>query len=127
MKLKNWLVLVSVLVFMRGSCWAVGANGLSVQVTGVRSLGMANAYVGLADDPGTNYMNPAGLNQLEGWQTTVGLVPVLYNTDYEAPGVNDSLMNQTSVIPDLFLTGHLNDRIAFGFGVTSPFGLGSEW
>lgn len=131
MSKNRWLSIVSaMLCFSLGfqsRAGAVGANGLSAQVVGARALGMGNAYVGMADDPTANFLNPAGLTQLEGWQATLGLSPTLLTSDYSAPGKSESLKQSWTVLPNFFLTGKLNDRLSVGFGIHVPYGLGTEW
>ena len=39
-------------------------------IPNARVLGLGKAYIGLADDSGAIYTNPAGLNDAENWQVT---------------------------------------------------------
>jgi long-chain fatty acid transport protein len=108
--------------------FAIGASGLSSQFVGIKALGLANAFVAEVDDPSANYFNPAGLTQLEGWQTTLGATGLILETDFEDQGVSASMEKNLSLLPHFFVTRRLREgKWAFGFGVTSPFGLTTEW
>ncbi|NQU16805.1 MAG: PorV/PorQ family protein, partial [Candidatus Saganbacteria bacterium] len=49
---------------------------------GARPLGMGNAYVGLADDINSIFINPAGLTRLTQWQATYLSGKLLSEVDY---------------------------------------------
>ncbi len=130
MSYKARLCLVSSMLgmFLTTQAGAVGSNGLNVQIGSVRAMGMGNAFVGLADDPTANYLNPAGLTQLEGWQTTLGVTPVLLQSKYTSNSGNaDKIEYALPVVPNIYFTGLLSDHWSMGLGVTAPYGLGTEW
>ena len=64
------LTLVTTLILLPGLCWGqakVGTSGVQFLKVGVsaRAMGMAEAFLGVADDASALYYNPGGLLQLE--------------------------------------------------------------
>ena len=53
--------------------YAVGSSGFENASYSAKNLGQANATVARAQDPSTALSNPAGLLDLQGVQTSVGL------------------------------------------------------
>jgi long-chain fatty acid transport protein len=111
--------------------WAVGASGFSTQLVGAKALGQGNAFAGEADDPSALYFNPAGITQLKGTQLSVGgtgLIPIIDRTGAGVP--DDPMKREVSVIPNFYLTQtapYGNDKVSIGVGLTSPFGVTTEW
>jgi len=66
---KLILILMSLLVFS-GMVLAQAAPDPTRLSVGARYLGMGKAFVGLADDVGSLYLNPAGLANINRWQAT---------------------------------------------------------
>jgi len=67
---KERLILLVLLLSIPGLCWSqakVGTAGVQFLKVGVsaRAMGMAEAFVGVADDAGALYYNPGGLLQLK--------------------------------------------------------------
>ncbi len=62
---------------------AVGSGALANQ-TGIsaRSLGFANAYAGVADDPSAIFFNPAGLTQVKGFRLMEGGAILLIQSEH---------------------------------------------
>ena len=69
---------------------------------GARSLGMAGAFVGLADDATAAYTNPAGLTQLH--QTEISVEG--RHTKFDTPFVNGGSFPQAPFNDDHIRTGH---------------------
>ncbi|MFH1683875.1 MAG: S-layer homology domain-containing protein [Candidatus Margulisiibacteriota bacterium] len=66
---KSFLILL-ILVFAARFVLAQSAPDPIRIATGARPLGMGKAFVGLADDVGSVFLNPAGLANVERWQVT---------------------------------------------------------
>jgi len=109
----------------------VGSSGFSSQLLSAKALGQGNAFVAQADDPSSVYFNPAGMNQLEGTQFSFGAVGLLPKTDRRGAGVaDDAMKRQASAIPNFYVTHRFDSgpkKWATGLGLTSPFGLTTEW
>ncbi len=87
-----------------------------------------NAFTATADNASAVFYNGAGLTQLEGTQIHGNVFAL--SLDYSADTTNgkDSMDDEWQAIPSLFLSHNLKDSpLAFGFGVYSPFALGSDW
>ncbi|MGH7274876.1 MAG: OmpP1/FadL family transporter, partial [Nitrospiria bacterium] len=137
--------LVSVLAI--GSDWVLAA-GFQLPEQGIAAMGQANAFVAQADDPSAVYYNPAGILQLEGTQASLGTTLISpsitftnQSTSQSAPStLSNNLCNGAPctgketdekemlfVLPHLFVTHRLTDKVGFGFGAFIPFGLTTEW
>ncbi|MBU0574537.1 MAG: S-layer homology domain-containing protein, partial [Candidatus Margulisbacteria bacterium] len=60
----------------------VSNNDLAQINVGARVLGMGKAFVGLADDINSIYINPAGLSQIKNWQVTSMTSKFINEIDY---------------------------------------------
>lgn len=102
--------------------------------------GLGNAYAGgaaSAENASTVYFNPAGLTLLEGNQWVASLHVInpsvrfsdRNSTTAGAPlsGGDGESAGHLTVIPNFFFSHELNDRTKFGFGVNTPFGLGTDY
>jgi long-chain fatty acid transport protein len=113
------------------------AGGFGLNEQGAKASGMANAFAAQADDPTAVYFNPAGIVQLEGTQVTVGVSPVIPGATFEsntnsAPrnttvGQKTHLDNDAVFVPNAYVTQKISDRVSFGFGTFSNFGLETNW
>ncbi len=132
--LISLLALLSLLSF-KNPVFAVGSSGFATQFVGAKAAGQGFAFVAEADDPSAVYFNPAGLVQLEHTQMSLGSTFLMANTKRSGADVpQDQMKRQLSVLPNLYLTGHLpfqlpssEEKIAVGFGINSLFGMTSQW
>jgi hypothetical protein len=69
-KFKYWLLVTVCWLLVSGTAFAQAAPDPIRIATGARPLGMGKALVGLADDVGSIFMNPAGLANPNRWQVT---------------------------------------------------------
>ncbi len=75
------------------------------------------------------------MTQLGGTQISLGSTLLLPDIERSGTGVpKDQMKRQLSLIPNFYLTGSLpvhipttDDKVAVGLGITSPFGLTTEW
>lgn len=113
------------------------ASGFSIYEQGAKASGLAGAYVALADDASANWYNPANLVWLEGTQFQLGgnLITVGGNTEFTAQDPSFGLFTPTTFEPEssietpinVYYTTKVNNNIAWGVGLTTPFGLVTEW
>ena len=97
--------------------------------------GLGTAYAGsaaVASDAGTVFYNPAGLTQLSGFQFSTGVAGVgpryeFRNNDSSVSGSNGGNAGGWSAVPNAFFGAKLADELWFGLGVSSPFGLATEY
>src|SRR5262245_1889860 len=120
---------------------ARGAGFLLFEQTG-RGLGSAYAGEGaVAMDPTTVYFNPAGMTLLEGTQFAGSGFAVWTRTHFENRGshLSDAIGGapltggaggnggEIALLPTFFLTHKLTDRVSLGLGLSTPFGLETDW
>ena len=108
--------------------------------------GMGTAYaVGSSgiDDASTVYFNPAGMSRLHGSHLSGGLHIVDLNTDFKgsaeyantgtaldgAPisGKKKKNLDTTEAVPSGYISHQYSDKVWFGLGVNSIFGLKTEY
>jgi long-chain fatty acid transport protein len=111
---------------------AFGA-GFSIFEQGAKASGMAGAFVATADDPSAIFYNPAGLAGQER-QAYVGATAINFtseftgdpNSEYTA-GTSGKFDRHTFVPPNVYGVLPLGDRLTFGFGTFSAWGLRTDW
>ena len=116
-----------VLFFVVSADYAHSA-GFALMQQGTGPMGQGNAFVAQADDPSAVFFNPAGISQLEGSQAYLGSTIIAPRLKYNGPGnQNEKTVAKIFVTPQVYLTQQVSPQIYFGFGVFSPFGLGTYW
>ena len=114
------------------------ASGFSIYEQGAKASGLAGAYVALADDASANWYNPANLVWLEGesqFQIGGNLIAVGGDTEFTALDPSFGIFTPTTFEPEssietpinVYYTSKVNNNIAWGVGLTTPFGLVTEW
>ncbi len=119
----------------------VSASGFSIFEQSAKASGVAGAWVATADDAAANWYNPAALTKLEGMQIQFGinLIPVVQDSEFTAtdptyllpygispPQTFDGESNPATPF-HLYFTHKVNDLIAWGIGINTPYGLITEW
>jgi len=103
--------------------------------------GMGNAFAGaaaVAEDATTVQFNPAGMVLLEGRQATGVLHTILPKADFKNQGStladgstalsggNDD-GGRNAFVPNFYYVMDIDDKMKFGLGVTTPFGLATKY
>src|SRR5204863_7663672 len=109
--------------------FAVGSGSFENGSFSAKSFGQGTALTAVADEPATISYNPAGINDLPGtqFQGTGNMINMW--TSIHSPTGSTQSSATTAVIPTAYLTMNpgnamgLNNRLAFGIGTDSPFGL----
>lgn len=133
MRGKSWVLtlvlgLAGVLVGVQLSFGA----GFALYEGSARGNALGGAMVGRADDPSALFYNPAGITQLPGFQVMAGATLVAPETDV-VTNIGTPVQTTTSMEDNLFLVPHFyasyqfSDRVWFGLGSFSRFGLGTEF
>ncbi len=126
-----WALLATVAV---GGRAPLGAAGFSIFEQGSKSMGMAMAFTAQADDPSAIFYNPGGVAFLDGQHFSLGATLVT-STEGSFRGVDPSpgagaRGEQEPLFetpPHFYWTRQMNERWRFGLGLTSPYGLTTEW
>ncbi|MCF6157636.1 MAG: hypothetical protein E3K32_03475 [wastewater metagenome] len=105
------------------------ASGFRIVSQGAKATGMGNAFTATADDPSTIFYNPAGLIQMKGTNIYIGTAAVIPATKYTSPaGPYEYTDDQVFFPPHLYVSSDFGmEKMSFGVGVYSPFGLGTKW
>jgi long-chain fatty acid transport protein len=99
-------------------------------------MAQAGAFAARANDPSALFFNPAGLSFMRGTHIMAGATLILPSYSYYGPSnlnSNQEWKMETKMFypPNLYVTNTWNDGmlkgLAVGIGVTTPYGLGTEW
>ncbi|MEP2777359.1 MAG: outer membrane protein transport protein [Luteolibacter sp.] len=86
-----------------------------------------NAFVATADNPSAVFYNPAGLTQLETVQAQIGVYSIVLGNRANVGGQRFEGETEVQAAPHIYYTRPVNDKLVLGFGLNSPFGLGTDW
>ncbi len=114
----------------------LSAAGFGIYEQSAKASGLAGAWVARADDAAANWYNPAALVWLEGSEFQIGTNFInvgdseLTSSDPSFGLSQPTTFEQESNLATpshIYYRRKLNSNIAFGVGVTTPFGLVTEW
>ena len=134
MKKLHTLFLISAVMLCSGTS-AMG-GGFQLNEHGARAMAQAGAFAARASDPSAMFFNPAGMSFQRGFQVMAGATLISPGYSYYGPSNNNSNqqwdMNTKMFYPPNFYamntwTDGALKGFAAGIGVTTPFGLGTEW
>jgi long-chain fatty acid transport protein len=129
-KFINQVFLSLLITFLfTGQALAAGSGAYRLEVPDAAACGKGSAFVGEANNPSAVYYNPAGLTQMTGNAISMGGALIQPHTKYTSNAGAESQMQAHSFgIPSLFFVSDLGlQKVSFGIGATSSFGLGTEW
>lgn len=129
---------LTALAGLLGASPTVLAGGFAITEQSASAAGTATAgAAALAEDAGTVFYNPAGMALLEGSQLLAAAQGFFLDNEFTDHGTVDGTGNPISgsedirndIIPigSLFAVLDLHERVKVGLGITSPFGLASEY
>jgi long-chain fatty acid transport protein len=90
---------------------------------------MSSAVSASTTEPAAVWYNPAALVFMPGYQVSISGVGYIGNVTFKPLGGGERIEADPTVqvVPGLFATGRLSERVALGLGVYVPFGLGLRW
>ena len=106
------------------------AGGFQINEHGARAMGLGGAFTAIANDASAIYWNNAGMTQLKGTNFLLGTALIAPSSEFRGvtPSVDKNYMRSDVFFPShLFITHSLDESFSFGIGLTTPFGLGTEW
>jgi len=133
--------LLSVAIPVTILCYASHVQAGGFQITelcalcqGVRNAGQAAA----ADNGATVYFNPAGLTYRKGRNAEASLHAIFGKFKFNDKGSTNAIGGQPvgkrnndgaepAFIPNFYYTQELNEQLTFGVGLTTPYGLITEY
>ncbi len=121
-------ICVVCMFFATSQAFAAGAGAYRVEMTDARALGMGGAFVSVADSPAAVFYNQAGMTQVKGAAASMSmaLIQPKVNVKTDA-GAKTKMQRDSFLIPSLAVVSAINDKVSFGVGATSSWGLGTEW
>lgn len=128
--IRTILIAVLAVVLTASQSLAAGSGAYRLEVPDSEAMGKGSAFVGEADNPSAVYYNPAGLTQLKGKNhVELGYAVIQPNIDYtDTSGLETQMRRQTFIIPHFYFVSDFGlDKVAFGLGATSSWGLGTYW
>lgn len=104
------------------------AGGFALNEYAARANGMGGAVIALADDASVVAYNPAGMTQLLGDRVMLG-VTAIAPTAAVTTGSGTKTTTQSNVYfpPHAYLVHQINDKVWFGLGEFTRFGLGTQF
>lgn len=112
------------------------AGGFSIYEQGARATAQGGAFVARPWDASAGFYNPAGLAMygVPGqWRIYFGLTPVQSQSRFTGgnpfPGTAARDAAKTKWFPPFYAHAayQINDKMAAGLSITTPYGLGTEW
>ncbi len=106
------------------------ASGFQINETGARAMAMGGAFTGLANDPSTAFVNPAGITQLLGTQFSAGVTLIVPQSTFTGPSPSKSeykLKDKVYTPVNFYVTHQLSKDWFIGFSVATPWGNGTDW
>ncbi|WP_372751625.1 OmpP1/FadL family transporter [Labilibaculum sp.] len=110
----------------------VKAEGYAVNVQGNKQTGMGHVGTALNFDASSMQWNPAALSTLDQkYSFSLGGFATLIKTEYSADGLTEETDNPTGTPFYLYGSMKVNEKLAVGIGVYTPFGnkidFGEDW
>jgi long-chain fatty acid transport protein len=105
-------------------------SGYSIYEQGAKAMANAGAFSARADDPSALFFNPAGILGLPGIQVSIGTTAIfLTGSEFHSSVTGGDFRQEDNVAwpSNLYYTQKLSDDWAWGLGITSPFGLKTQW
>lgn len=128
---------IATLLALPAQSFAVGSGGFENASFSAKQYGRGYAVTAVPeDDPASISYNPAGINDLKGVQiqSNMHFINMWTNMRSDQPGAGSSRSSGTTVpVPTIYISANpgtrlgLNNRLAFGLGVDSPFGLANKY
>ncbi|OGW47522.1 MAG: hypothetical protein A2078_06125 [Nitrospirae bacterium GWC2_57_9] len=126
--MKKGIALAAILLVSLSCADLADAAGFRLPDQDLAAMGMGGAFVAQADNPSALWYNPAGILQLGGTRYSaggLGIYPVMKHENQN--GTTDVSERAVHVPAMFFVTDRVNDNLAWGVGITSPFGLSTNW
>jgi len=125
-KSKSSGILAGLALICAGSCAL--ANGFRNPPAGAEALARGGAKIAQVDDPSAVEHNPAAMTELKKPEAMAALTVINTHTDFDSPMGSASTRDSWKYLPNLFaVLPFENHPMAFGLGVTTPFGQSTVW
>lgn len=127
MKMSARVLLTAVLIAFAAA--PLAANGLNLNGSGSRAMGMAGAVISWTNDVSLFYFNPAGAANSEGTWISLFETNLLPSGTYALAPYGIDAQTKSRVYPAgaLGFVKPLSDKLSIGLGVYTPSGTGATW
>ena len=131
--MKKYGMLVLILAALLGFVPFAHSSGFLIYEHGAAAMGMAGAFVSVANNASAVFHNPAGMSWLQGTQVSLGGTFIIPKGSLSLPNWQDPTyknvdqLDQTFLAPNVYLTHMFGDKLAAGIAVFAPYGLGTKW
>jgi len=104
------------------------ASGYSIYEHSAKASGQAGAWVARADDAAANWYNPAALVR-QGSSFQVGFNGITIGGATELTTGGTTYEPESSIVTPvhLYYARKVNDKLAWGIGINTPYGLATDW
>ncbi|HUU05599.1 MAG TPA: outer membrane protein transport protein [Patescibacteria group bacterium] len=108
---------------------ALSANGLNLNGSGSRAMGMAGAVISWTNDVSLFYFNPAGAANAKGTWISLFETNLLPSGTYNAAAFGVDAKTNSKLYPAgaLGFIKPLSDKLTIGLGIYTPSGTGASW
>jgi long-chain fatty acid transport protein len=107
----------------------VVASGFSIYEQDAKASAMAGAWTARADNAAANWYNPAAMvRQGPSFQVGINAIMIGGATKLTLPnGMSFEPESEVVTPAHLYYVQRVGERIAWGFGINTPYGLSTEW
>ena len=125
-------VIIALISLAPASAFAVGSGGFENASFSAKQLGLGAAVTATPDEPAAISYNPAGIADLPGVQVQgdANFISMLTYKENDQTG-NSRSTGTLHLVPTGYITINpgkiFGDKLAFGFGMDSPFGLANQY
>jgi long-chain fatty acid transport protein len=120
--MKKTLTLVTLL-----AASASQAAGIAIDTQGGRATGMGSTGVASARDGSSLYYNPAGMLGVSQLDVELGASLIPVNLSFQQEGGPKQTQTPFSPPPHAYFVYRLDEKLAAGVGVFTPYGANSRW
>ena len=104
-----------------------GAAGYYLPNQDAFATAKGNAFIATADSAAAVHYNPAGLTQLEEAEAQINIYSINLGNEVTKNGRSFEAKSEWQAAPSIYFGQPIYDDLAWGFALTSPFGMGNEW
>jgi long-chain fatty acid transport protein len=115
-------------------------SGFSIYEQDAKASAMAGAFHARADNAAANWYNPAAMvRQQDSFSVGINAITIGHDSTFTSrdpalqagfgvqPGTEFDADSNVATPPHLYYVQRAGERVAWGFGITTPFGLITEW
>lgn len=117
-------------IFLSFASFNLFGSGFQLNEHGAKAMSLGGAFTAIANDPSAIYFNGAGITNLSRFNLMLGTALIFSDASFRGPypSIIETKMEKQVFYPSHFYaTYQVNDKLFFGLGFNTPFGLGTEW